>query len=343
MKGSTVAVVIVCWNGKPFLDGLLGSLRDQSYRNFSIHLVDNGSTDGSLEFVRREFPEVVTYPLPRNLGFSRGNNVALESILSLAEAKFIATLNQDMRVDPSWLDALIAAAKDDSQVGMVASKIRFMDRPRVLNSTGFNILRDGSAIDRGRGEPDIGQYDSQPDVFGASAGAALYRRKLFETVGLFDEAYFAYYEDVDLAWRARTSGWSCRFAPEALAYHKYSASTSPRSAFKVFHGERNRIWNVLKNFPFPHFVLAFPYGWLKNFATLFAYAHGSGRGTGYVRELTLGKILSTMLRANVEAWSGAGPAWEKRQTFRSRYPISWREAEQLFRRYTFRFADVPFL
>jgi GT2 family glycosyltransferase len=248
-----------------------------------------------------------------------------------------------MRLTAEWLEALVEATKGRMQVGMVASKIRFMDRPTVLNSTGFNVLRDGAAIDRGRGEIDEEQYDTQLDVFGASAGAALYRRLLLEDVGLFDEDYFAYYEDVDIAWRARLRKWICRYAPEALAYHKHSASTSPYSDFKVFHGERNRIWNVVKGFPLPQLLLAFPYGWLKNLALLAASIRRKGRAMGYLQELTMWGITKTMARANIAALSGLRHVLRKRRHIQNISKLDWRDVERLFLEYAYNFEDLPYL
>ena len=232
-------VVVLNWNGRDSIRPCLRAVLHQTYAAYRVVVVDNASTDGSRDIVRDEFPEVTLVPLPENLHFARGTNAGLREALRDPECAFIATLNNDTRVDSDWLAELVRMAGD--RVGMVASKMVFIDRPNVLNSTGVSIGPDGSAMDRGWNSVDEGQFDEALDVFGPSAGAALYRKDVLDSVGLFDEDFFAYYEDLDLAWRTRFAGWEARFAPQAIVHHKYSASYGSANPMKTYLCERNRV------------------------------------------------------------------------------------------------------
>src|SRR3989475_4766300 len=215
-------VVILNWNGRDSIRQCLQSVLHQTYATYRVVVVDNASTDGSRDIVRDEFPEVTLVPLPENLHFARGTNAGVREALRDPECAFIGTLNNDTRVDPEWLAELVRMA--GARVGMVASKMVFIDPPHVLNSTGVSIGPHGSAMDRGWDSIYEGQFDQALDVFGPSAGAALYRRGVLDSVGLFDEDLLAYYEDLDLAWRTRPSGWEARFAPRGDVHHKKSDS-----------------------------------------------------------------------------------------------------------------------
>ena len=212
-------VVILNWNGKDYIRDCLRHALAQTYQDYTVAVVDNASTDGSREVVRDEFSETTLIALPQNLHFARGTNAGVETALRDPSCEFVICLNNDTRVDPEWLAALVRAA-DQSRIGSVAAKLLLMDHPNVLNSTGFWITRDGAAVDRGWLQRDEGQFDREVDVFGPSAGAALYRREALETVGLFDPDFVAYLEDVDLAWRIRLAGFEGRFAPNAIVYHQ---------------------------------------------------------------------------------------------------------------------------
>lgn len=246
--GSRATVVVLNWNGRDYLRTCLRSLVAQTYEDRHILVVDNASPDGSASIVSEEFPEAELLVMAENLHFARGMNAGFARALADPQTRYVVALNNDVRADPEWLGALVAAAADP-HVGMVASKMLFMDRPRVLNSTGLRPAPDGSGMDRGWKEPDDGRYDAHPDVFGPSGGAGLYRREVLEAAGLYDADFVAYGEDLDLAFRARLRGWSAAYAPRAVVYHKYSASIGVRSEWKTFMGERNRIWTLVQNYP----------------------------------------------------------------------------------------------
>jgi GT2 family glycosyltransferase len=243
-----VTVVIPNWNGERFLSPCLGSLREQSFRDFETVLVDNGSTDGSVAFASRNFPEVRVLPLGENKGFS----VAVNAGIKASRTEYVALLNNDTETGPGWLYALVAAAEAHQEAGSFASKlVDFYDR-RVLDGAGDVLRRSGLPYRLGHGEPDRGQYDEVAFVFGACAGAALYRRSMLDDIGLFDEDFFAYCEDGDLSFRAQLAGYRCLYVPGAVVYHVGSVSTGgKRSPFATRLGSRNGLCLLVKNLPAP--------------------------------------------------------------------------------------------
>jgi GT2 family glycosyltransferase len=216
-------------------------------------MVDNASTDDSVALVKREFPHIEVVVNRANLGFAAGNNVGIQR----AGSPFVVTLNNDTEPRPGWLEALMKPALADESVGMVASKMVFSSRPETINSAGIAIDKAGIAWDRLGGAPDSGG-ETVEEVFGPCAGAALYRRSMLEEVGLFDEDFFAYLEDVDLAWRARLAGWKCLYAPGAVVSHVHSATGVEGSPFKSYHLGRNKLWCIAKNYPSPHLLFWLP-------------------------------------------------------------------------------------
>ena len=238
-----LSVIILNWNGKELLKECLDSLLSQACRSFEVILVDNGSVDGSADYVQESYPWVRLVVLPHNMGFAEGNNRGLE----IARGEFIVTLNNDTRVEPDFLDELFRPAVADDTVGMVAAKmLNFFDTGRI-DSVGIKVGHNGMGYNIGVGEHDQGQYDVPAEVFGACAGAALYRRSMLDEVGFFDRDFFAYYEDLDLAWRARLAGWRCVTAPKAVVYHVHSATSGRMSAFTLFQIHRNKWYVLLKN------------------------------------------------------------------------------------------------
>lgn len=248
-----VTVIIVNWNGRQHLERCLQAMTAQTCRALDTVVVDNASTDGSREMVRDRFPGVRLIENASNLGFAAANNIGILS----STAPFVATLNNDTEARPDWLERLVAPALSDPSVGMVASKMVFAHRPGMINSAGIALDRAGIAWDRLGGEPDRGD-GAALEIFGPCAGAALYRRAMLEEIGLFDEDFFAYLEDVDLAWRARLAGWRCLYTPGAVVSHVHSATGVEGSPFKSYHLGRNKLWCIAKNYPSPQVYVSFP-------------------------------------------------------------------------------------
>jgi GT2 family glycosyltransferase len=239
-------VVIPNWNTREFLGPCLESLRRQTFRDFETLVVDSASTDGSVGFVEENFPEVKTLALPENRGFSGAVNAGIGA----STADLIVLLNNDTEQDPGWLEALVEAAERRPEAGLFASKlVDFGDR-RLLDGAGDALRKSGLPYRLGHGERDRGQFGSEEFVFGACAAAALYRRGVFDEVGLFDEDFFAYCEDGDLSFRAQLAGHRCLYVPDSVVYHVGSVSTGgKRSATATRLGTRNGLLLLVKNLP----------------------------------------------------------------------------------------------
>lgn len=241
-----ISVIVVNWNRKELLQRCLVSLKNQAFRDYETIVVDNGSTDGSQEMIRQHFPEVRIVALDQNTGFSVGNNRGME----VAQGEFIAFLNNDTEADPQWLEELHKPLLSHSEVGSCASKMLFYKRRDLINSTGQIFLSRGEGQDRGWMEPDAGQYETSSFIFGASAGAAIYRRSVLDETGYFDEDFSpAYFEDVDLSFRAQLRGHKCLYVPKALVFHHGRSTLGAFSSHHVYLCERNRVYVLLKNMP----------------------------------------------------------------------------------------------
>lgn len=260
----SVSVVVINWNGRRYLERCLPSLISQTVPPFEMIVVDNGSTDGSREWIRRNFPDVYLIANDRNIGFAAANNQAFK----VARGEYIATLNNDAWATPNWLEELSSVMAQDSTIGMCASTMLFAERPFLINSTGINLDWAGIAWDRQGGEIYDNRKSEPVEVFGPCAGAALYRRAMLEELGGFDEDFFAYLEDVDLAWRARLKGWRCLYVPTAVVYHHHSATSIEGSSFKNFLLGRNKVWLIIKNYPMPYLLRYWPLILLYDLATL---------------------------------------------------------------------------
>ncbi len=235
-------MAIANWNGAKLLRPCLQSLRLQTFKAFDVVVVDDGSRDESLRMLADEFPEV------RVAGWSenRGITAAFNECVRQCRGEMLALLNNDMEVDTGWLESLHAALQADQTIGACASKILFIDR-RTINAVGDFYRKDGIPGNRGVHEIDQGQYDQPELVFGPSAGAALYRRQLFDEVGLFDERFVGYCEDVDWNFRMQLAGYRCMYVPSAIAYHWGSATGG--GVLASYRCGRNFINVVVKDMP----------------------------------------------------------------------------------------------
>lgn len=238
-----ISVIIPNWNGIALLAGCLDSLRNQTHPDYEIILVDNASTDDSVQMVQRDYPEVRVLELDKNLGLTGGVNAGI----AIARGEIIALLNNDAEAAPAWLTELEAALARHPKAGSAASKMLLYDQPETINSAADFYRTDGIPGNRGVWQPDDGQFDAEEFVFGGCGGAVAYRRTMLEQIGLFDEDFFMYCEDVDLAWRAQLAGWRCVYAPLAVVYHRLSATGGGVLA-SYFNG-RNCIYVIAKNYP----------------------------------------------------------------------------------------------
>jgi hypothetical protein len=239
-----VAVVIPNWNGRDWLPACLEALHHQSLAAAEVVVIDNGSADGSAEYLREAHPEVTLVALPENTGFAHAANRGIRE----SSCELVALINTDVVLEPGWLERMADALLSDAGAAAVACKMVSLEDPRTIYDAGDILRRDGACEQRGRFQPDRGEWDQPGEVFGACAGAALYRRSVLLELGGFDERYFAYLEDVDLALRLRLAGWSCRYEP-AVARHAGEGSSRRLPGGHQFLVTRNTVVLVVKWFP----------------------------------------------------------------------------------------------
>ncbi len=238
-----VTVVIPNWNGAAHLPVCLDSLRCQTYPQVEIIVVDNASSDSSLELLERDYQEVRPLPLEENRGFAGACNAGIEA----AKGEIVALLNNDTEADLRWLEEVVAAFARHPEAGLVASKMLLFDRRDTFHTAGDLYCVDGIPRNRGVWEIDEGQYDQEEYVFSACGGSAAYRRAMLEETDLLDGDFFFSCEDLDLAWRAQLAGYRCIYAPRAVVYHKLSATGGGPIA--SFHDGRNFIYLLAKDYP----------------------------------------------------------------------------------------------
>jgi GT2 family glycosyltransferase len=290
-KNPFVSVIVVNCNGRVYLDECMSSLLAQTYPAIEIIFVDNGSRDGSCEYVETKFPSIKIIANAENLGFAKGNNVGIK----VAKGELIATLNNDTKVTSRWVEKLVDAINSDANVGMCASKMLFMKNAEFIDSTGICISRSGACWDRGMFEFDNGQYESIDEVFGPCAGAGMYRKSMLEEIGLFDEDFYAYMEDVDLAFRGRLRGWKCFYVPEAVVFHVHGGTAGYVSDYTIYYGNRNIIWNCVKNYPIRLLITSLPWIIGRNLAVIPYYILKGHGGTIIRSKIDAIKGISKML------------------------------------------------
>lgn len=248
MANPLISVVIPNWNGKKFLAGCLDSLKTQTYEPIEVVIVDNGSKDGSVEYLQENYPYVRLVTFPVNTGFSPAVNAGIKA----STGEMVALLNNDTVVDPNWMSELIKAMQEHPEAGSAGCKMLAYDDHTLLDGAGDGYRRGGLPGRIGHKERDTGRFNRKRYLLGACGGAALYRRELFDAIGLFDEDYFAYLEDVDLGLRAQAAGFKCIYVPTSIVYHLGCGTTgSGYSPLVVRLSARNN-WNtIVKNIPMP--------------------------------------------------------------------------------------------
>ena len=244
-----VSVNIVTWNSMKYIPDCLAALHNQTHRNFEVIVVDNASTDGTVEFIRSSYPSVRLVQNSGNAGFCRGHNQAIR----LSDSAFVLPLNPDVTMTPTYIEELVKALMEEPQGGIAVAKL-YLPGGNLLDGAGLSISRARRQYLRGHGEADDGTFQAREYVFGADGAAPLYRRAMLEDIRLgddyLDEDFFSHKEDLDLSWRSQLYGWRCIYVPAAVASHdrNFKPSARQRMSGEVKrHAVKNRYLTMVKN------------------------------------------------------------------------------------------------
>ena len=286
-----ISVVIPNYNGVSHLKECFESLYRQSYKDFKIYLVDNNSSDNSVDFTKRNFPKVEIIRLDTNTGFAKAVNVGIKHSLEDERNAYIVLLNNDVECDTNFLNELLYGFKT-KDTGSVASKMLNYYNRDIIDDAGDFIKKKGSPYARGHSEKDIGQYDKEEFIWGACAGAAIYKREVFKKVGFFDEDFFAYYEDVDFNFRMQLAGYKCYYNPKAVCFHKRGETFKDKAGLETMLCEKNLVALRIKNYPINVLLKWAPYFLLVRFRRYYGFLreHSSkvflSAVKGYLKGLT---------------------------------------------------------
>jgi GT2 family glycosyltransferase len=331
------SVIVLNWNGRHLLEECLESVLSQTFRDFETIVVDNGSEDGSIDLLQGKWKgDIKLVILASNIGFAGGNNAGMRE----AKGKYVILLNNDTAVDPGWLSALRRAISRHPEAGMFTPKILNYYRRDEIDNTGHLIYPDGLARGHNRLEKNDGRFDKEREALYPSGCAGVYRKEMLDGIGLLDEMFFAYGEDVDLGLRARWAGWDCFYVPDAVVYHKYSATTGTYSPQKAFLAERNRIWILFGNFPLRD-ILVSPFYTAYRYAIHFLGAvSGKGASGQFTKRHSLWRLFVTILRAEYAAVLGIPRVLRHRMTNRRNRRITVVQFRLLLRRFAMNAEEI---
>jgi GT2 family glycosyltransferase len=222
-----VSIVILNWNCKEFLPRCIESVLNQTYKNIGLIIMDNNSTDGSVDMLKKRYPSLNIMVNSENLGFAKAHNIGVSN----TNGDYYLPLNPDVELTPNYIEEMVKAIEIDEMVGRVSGKIflKSKNNNNIIYTTGHFIKKNGIVGNRGYGKLDEGQFSEIEEVFGVNGAAPLYKREMFEDIRLgekeyFDELFFVYGDDIDLDWRAQLRGWKCLFTPYAVGYHEVTGS-----------------------------------------------------------------------------------------------------------------------
>lgn len=327
-----VTVLCLNYNGQDVIGDCLRSLREQSWPDVRVLVVDNCSVDGSVELIRREFPEVELVVNDGNLGYGGGNNRGLE----LVRTPYVLLLNNDTTLDERCIERLVEAAEGDASAGSVAGKILLKYNDLRIDAAGIEVCPDGLAIGRGRWL-DRDELSQRCEVFGVSGCCALCRMEMLESIRvkgeIFDEDFFIYADDTDLGWRSRLQGWKSIYVPDALCYHHHSASTGSVHPEKVLRVERNRIFVGVKSFPLWLLAWGAVFTMRRYFWQTWGVLSGRGRAGQFRSEYSAWRLAGLLICAWWGAVRGLPKMLAKRRVIRRGARIGSREIRDLLRRF----------
>ncbi|OGP91537.1 MAG: hypothetical protein A2157_08765 [Deltaproteobacteria bacterium RBG_16_47_11] len=333
-----ISVIILNWNGKEYLYPCIQSVKEQSYPNMEIIVVDNASTDSSVEYIHHLFHDLHLMINHENLGYGGGNNRGIQE----AKGKYILILNNDAEIEKDCVEWLWKCMESDKRIGMTTPKILIYDQKDTMDAAGLVIYPDGLSIGRGHLEPQA-KYSEREEVFCGSGCASLLRREMLDEIGLFDEDFFAYAEDTDLGWRARLAGWKAYYVPEAVVHHHHSKKFGTYSALKAYLVERNRIWVAWKNFPFSTLCLWPLYTLLRYFYQGIGVLIGRGASGRFGQESSPLLLIRILMKSWLHGLKGLPVILKKRKEIQRSRRISNQECYRLFRKYGIKAREIAFM
>lgn len=252
-----ISLIIVNYNGLKYLKDCFNSVKKISYPFDKIEtiMVDNASNDGSVDYIRKNYPWVRVLELDKNYGFAKANNIGVEN----ANGEYVVFLNNDTVVTPDWLSKLVDMMEKDRDIGVAGGKLLFLDTPGKIDSAGGDIVFNGRGYDIGFLDDDAEKYNIAGSRGCVCAAAMMVRREEFLAFGGFDEDYFMYFEDVDLCWRYWLYGKKVMYVPLSVVYHKYGGISGKfrHAPLRVFYGTRNSLFNIIKNYEAHNIPFAF--------------------------------------------------------------------------------------
>jgi len=323
-----ISVVILNWNGDRIVEECLISLQTQTYHPLEIIVVDNASTDGSVDLIKMRFPDVKLIVNERNLGFGGGNNVGIQA----SQGRYVMILNNDTRLDSYCIEELKRSIEKEKRYGASAPKILLDGDENLLDAAGISICKDGLSIGRGRLESGD-RYKMEEEVFFSSGCACLFRKEMLDDIGLFDNDFFAYADDTDMGWRARLSGWRCIYNPKAIVYHFHSASSSAYSPLKAFLVERNRIWVAMKYFPLPLLIVGQFHTLERYFYQAYGAMVGKGAAGRFTKEFSKLQLIKILLKVYLSVLRSLPVVFRKRSWMMGKKRISNKEIYELFKKF----------
>ena len=325
-----VSAIVVNWNGGAMLQDALTSLFAQTWPALEVILVDNASTDGSVEQAERRFGDTLAViRSAKNEGFARGNNAGFEA----AQGEWVFLLNSDAVCDPDVITELMRFAADKPDVGQLACRVVRAEQPNVFDSVGLLLYPDGVCRSRGWQEKNLGQYDRAEEVLAPHGCACALRKAMLDRIGGFDEDFFCYLEDLDLGVRGQLAGWKCWYVPSTRVRHTKSATAGNYSIFKAYHVERNRLYCLWKWMP-RFLVFLSPLFTLNRYAMQGYAAHThQGLSAEFVKEYSLMRLFLLLIQAWLAALYRLPRMLAKRRQIRSMRTISVREWYGLISRF----------
>lgn len=252
-----LSIVIPSWNGLELLKICLPSLIKQTFKDFEVIIVDNGSGDDSVKYIQKNFPSFKIIKLPKNIGFAGAVNRGIKK----AFGKYIILLNNDTEIDKNCLEYLVKTADSHPEVGIVAAKIKNFYHRNIIDNAGDEIDIIGHSFTRGTGQKDGLKFNKPDYIFLVTGGGSLFKKEVFNKIGFFDEDYFLYMEDVDFCFRAQLAGFKAWYEPKAVIYHKRMSTSSKNMSFVEPECFRNMTMNIIKDYPLS--LIFHKFNWLK--------------------------------------------------------------------------------